>query len=520
MKKILVFIVIFCTLNLLSAQTPTVAIICVGGGTQCFNTDPGFANYFLNIVAGSYGSYTRTIEWEITPNDAFSGTNPVNPNPSAKDITQVNVNWDNEPNTTQRKVKVTVQWVLGTDTVVATNEKNVTIKHIAPITSASISSGSPNFVSSSGSSVQIPCGTASFTVSVPTPFTDPNQPVTYNWQLPAGWSGSSTSNSITIFPNAGGGGTLVVSARRTDGNFVRQFSINFTRPTAQFPTLQNSLNQPVCMGSSKLFDASSVNATSYSWSASGSISVSPSTGQSVSVTGLSDGLGELTVTADNACQIPKSRTETVAVGGPKIQQAYVNGSTPQYPNFVYGSAQLTVTEVLSAGCTSYKWSKVDSYSPGYLTPFSGFCVNTGNNGESFDEESQAWASTYDPSDYFMVRVKSANECGEGDNFTFYLQYGSGGGGWYRMVSSNPATSEIKVELKSGFGKNALERISLVGESQLKIVKSFNAKEQRTKDYFENNDAVSFDTSDLPRGRYFLHIEFIGGKKFQEIIVLE
>ncbi len=83
---------------------------------------------------------------------------------------------------------------------------------------------------------------------------------TYNWTLPPGWTGSSTSNQITVIPN-GTSGSLQVSAENLCGiSNASNLQIDFTgSPNVQATA---SINQ-ICIGDSIVLEGSG--ADTYTW---------------------------------------------------------------------------------------------------------------------------------------------------------------------------------------------------------------------------------------------------------------
>ncbi len=87
----------------LQTNSQSVTVQC--NTASCFFTDPtpfsSSYNAFTN--EGTLVGFTKTFMWEPTPIGAFSATtSAIQPNFSGK--------WVNQPNTPQRKIKVTVTW--------------------------------------------------------------------------------------------------------------------------------------------------------------------------------------------------------------------------------------------------------------------------------------------------------------------------------------------------------------------------------------------------------------------------
>jgi hypothetical protein len=100
----------------------------------------------------------------------------------------------------------------------------------------------------------------------------------YTWSLPGGWSGSSSSNTISVTPGASG--VLSVAASNTCGTGTPQTLIVTINPNPTIAVTSGS----ICSGNSFTLIPSGANTYSYS---SGSAIVSPTTTSSYSVTGTS-----------------------------------------------------------------------------------------------------------------------------------------------------------------------------------------------------------------------------------------
>ena len=89
----------------------------------------------------------------------------------------------------------------------------------------------------------------------------------YTWTLPVGWTGSSTSNSITVNPNNNPGGNITVTPSQSCGNIsTRSLQVTTVNSTPNTPGPING-NTNVCSGSNNLtyFVDAIPDATSYNW---------------------------------------------------------------------------------------------------------------------------------------------------------------------------------------------------------------------------------------------------------------
>jgi hypothetical protein len=156
----------------------------------------------------------------------------------------------------------------------------------------------------------------------------------YTWTLPNGWTGTSTTNSITatVGPNSG---NVSVTANNSAGSSPAQnLTVNVTTFPAQPGTLTGPLN--VCSGQSITYSVSPVaGADSYYWTLpSGWVGSSSST--SITVTTGSTG-GTIIAHAQNGCGTSGSQTN-ITVQNPNV-------------NVTINNAQL----VAVSGQQSYQW---------------------------------------------------------------------------------------------------------------------------------------------------------------------
>jgi hypothetical protein len=494
MKKAILFFFFVAYFINLSGQQPTVAINCQSTGTDCFSIDPCVSPATYEAVINNAGlttakGYSRKITWTVT-GDFSSRT-------VSGDELSSSVTWNNQPNSTLNKVKLTVDWTKdGTFVTSQFEEMPVTIKHMASITQLNIS-GAISSSPANGGTVNIPCGSQSLTISVPTPVSNPNTGIIYTWSLPSGWSGSSSTNTINVTTSAGAGGTILVSAKRNDVSCSSQssYSISVNRPLVGAPSITGIPAASLCYYTGASLTGNSTNATSFNWTTTGPLVNGFSSSNFFSLfAGSSGSSGTVTLTADNACQAPQSITQTITIGPPIITSATVNGQSQSTPNYIFNPALLNIGVNNPVGVT-YNWAVIQG---------------TG----SFYYNGQNSVSAYA---YPFVRIEAttSNQCGAGAGTTFYLYNVSGG--YYRMTSPNPATSTVSTEV---IVMDALKKMTLVSDAHAGIVRMYNANGSANADTHRNNNLLSFDVGNLPRGKYFLNFTFEGNKTFTEQIVLE
>jgi hypothetical protein len=135
----------------------------------------------------------------------------------------------------------------------------------------------------------------------------------YTWSLPPGWSGSSTSTSITTTAGSAGG-TISVTANNSCGASASR-TLAVTIATCTLPAQPGAIsgNTTVTSGSSNTYSIAAVSgATSYTWTLPSGWSGS-STTTSIATTAGSAG-GTISVKANNSCGAGAASNLTVTVG--------------------------------------------------------------------------------------------------------------------------------------------------------------------------------------------------------------
>jgi large repetitive protein len=175
--------------------------------------------------------------------------------------------------------------------------------------------------------------------------------VTYRWTLPTGWTGSSSTNSITVttgstsgnvqveaLNNCGGVSTARTLAVSNGGAIPAQPSV-ITGPTA------------VCANQNQTYSVTAVTGVTYRWTLPSGWSGSSSTNSIMVTTGST--AGNVQVEALNSCGVA-STLRTLAVSN--------GGAVPAQPGVISGSITLcqgqsqiySFTSVI--GATSYLWT--------------------------------------------------------------------------------------------------------------------------------------------------------------------
>ncbi len=176
----------------------------------------------------------------------------------------------------------------------------------------------------------------------------------YSWSLPGGWTGSSTTNSITITSGASGG-NISVAAVNGCGTSALQVQ---TVTTGSVPAMPGSIHGTtvVCPGSSLSYSVPAVSgATSYSWSLPGGWSGSSTANSITAMVGTSG--GNIMVASINACGASALQSQPVIIGAAPAMPVSVSGTAT-----VCAGSSTSYSTALVSGASSYAWTLPSGWS--------------------------------------------------------------------------------------------------------------------------------------------------------------
>ena len=182
----------------------------------------------------------------------------------------------------------------------------------------------------------------------------------YTWNLPSGWSGSSTSTSISATPeaNAQSGNISVTANNHCGSSPARTLEVTVNAIPAQPEAISGSTT--VCAGSgTQIYSISAVSgAINYSWSLpSGWNGTSNNT--IISATpGFYAVSGNISVTANNNCGYSAASTLNVTVKSIPVQPETISGPTTVYA----GSTAQTYSIAAVSDAISYTWNLPSGWS--------------------------------------------------------------------------------------------------------------------------------------------------------------
>lgn len=180
-----------------------------------------------------------------------------------------------------------------------------------------------------------------------------NGATSYTWNLPTGWTGTSTTNSIVA--TAGSGAGLVqVAANNGCGSSSAQTMIV---TIGSGPSEPGAITGPavVCGGNTNIYSVAPVNgATSYTWTLPNGW-----TGTSVtdSISATAAGAGIISVTANNGCGSSTAQTLTVTTGATPGMPGAISG-----PDSICAGSMGTYSVDTVNGASSYTWTLPNGWS--------------------------------------------------------------------------------------------------------------------------------------------------------------
>lgn len=170
----------------------------------------------------------------------------------------------------------------------------------------------------------------------------------YTWVLPSGWTGTSTTNAITVTAGITNGNISVTANNSCGVSTARTLSVTASGVPAAPASVSG--NSAVCPNTSQAYIAAAVaGAASYTWTLPTGWTGSSTTNSITVITGTAG--GQLTVKANNSCG--QSAVKTVALT--------ITSAAPAQPGSITGNAGVcagssqTYSVAAVAGAASYTW---------------------------------------------------------------------------------------------------------------------------------------------------------------------
>ena len=192
-----------------------------------------------------------------------------------------------------------------------------------------------------------PCPNATAVYTIPSV----SGAASYTWSVGGtGWSGTSSTNSITLTAGSAAG-SVSVTANNTCG---LSSAYTFAAPVGTAPTAPANVSLPTapCPNATAVYIIPAVSgATSYTWSVSGTGWSGTSSTNSITLTA-GAAAGSVSVTANNACGSSSAYTFSAPVGAAPATPT--NATLPANAPCPNATAVYTIPAV--SGATSYTWS--------------------------------------------------------------------------------------------------------------------------------------------------------------------
>lgn len=311
----------------------------------------------------------------------------------------------------------------------------------------------------------------------------------FTWTIPAGWSGGSISNRITVLVGTNAG-TISVTANNPCGSSISQ-TITVT-PRDTVPSLLEPIigNNSVCVNSAQTYSVNPVPAaTNYRWILPSGWAGNSTTNTITTTVGTAG--GEISVTARNSCSQSNAQTFSVTI------------NTPPQPGAITGSRSVNNGQTINysinlvSGATSYAWSLSG-----------GGTIVSGQNTNSIIVNWQT------PGNY-MVSVKASYSCGTSIDQALAVNVSVATGvinpvnSFEITILPNPSGGELYLKAKGVQDKVInVEVLNMTGQLVFR-----GGKKQGANDYTQ-----LIDLDKLPQGIYAVKI-MINDKVFVRSVVL-
>lgn len=345
----------------------------------------------------------------------------------------------------------------------------------------SLTKAVPSFTLSP-TSLSLSCDDTSARTFTVTPANIPSgASLTYQWSNTGGWSGSSSTSSITLTPTIGIYLPGTVSVKPfLNGVAQQQLNCNITRATFTSSASINGANSicsPTTTGNYSLTGL--LAGQTISWSSSNtSIATVSGTGVNAVVTKVSNGNFDLKATITNTCGQQFIVSKNIRLGG-------VPSSIDVIAVPTGGSYELSLTwpATITQGLTSVTWTKISG---------NGSCGGNGISGWADGSPTTAWTVT--------VKITATNDCGSLILYRTYSGYGYGDPCAGKIAITESVNKNIFIASKAPTCAK-MENNTPIKDQELINVKVYDLSGNLIKEFKTNN----FDLSDCKKGIYLINI---------------
>jgi hypothetical protein len=232
------------------------------------------------------------------------------------------------------------------------------------------------------------CSGASNTYSVSTV----SGATSYTWTLPSGWSGTSTTNIITISAGTSSGNISVTANNSCGSSTISTSSITVNSAPAQPGTIAGATS--ACNNSTQTFSISAVSgATGYTWTVPSGATINSGQGTTSINATMGTSSGNVSVTASNSCGTSAARAMSITITTsvtPSVSISITSGSNPSC-----SGNSITFTASPSNGGTSpqYQWKINGNNAGSNSATFSSSTINNNDQITCVLTSNDACAST-------------------------------------------------------------------------------------------------------------------------------
>lgn len=348
--------------------------------------------------------------------------------------------------------------------------------------------------------------------SINSPITVSVNPVagaeSYTWTKPSGWSGTSTTNSITLTPNGTSAGAVSVRANLcgTQTNLLSK-TINLQLFDPQAPP---TVNGPLVVCNSAtytLFNPAPMTTTTWTISPSSLVTTSSGTGFNELVTkanASSSGTATITFNLAGPCGPLPPFTKEIQIGVVNPSQATATGTcgTGSLCFVCPGNTYVFTAQPPLGHQTSYsyQWTKPSNWS----------VINQSANTITL------YVPQNNPDFFPPVRFSVNNGCGWSGFSGLTVAPGPGCGGYYYSYSiyPNPSSQFLTIEpqLKEEFKKIEPEIHDLFRSMEAElmpdpfVVSVYNVNEELLFETSSKGEKVTISLEKFKSGNYFVHIQ--------------
>jgi hypothetical protein len=319
------------------------------------------------------------------------------------------------------------------------------------------------------------CPNSSLTFSVPAS----SGAASYSWTLPAGATGSSTTNSINVNfgPTFSAGGNICVSVTSICGITSAPKCKTVAPGTPSVPASITGITNGVC-GQNVAYSTPSVSGTTYNWSAPGTITGNGNSAVSVQYGTLTT--GQVCVTASNACGSSAARCVAVK-GSPNSPSAITATPSSWCANTSGVEFNANVSGI--TGSYTLSWTYPSS-------PVATYSLGGGNSTQLVLD----WGTGNG-----TIIVSATNACGTGSksyvsNVT--CRQGIDDVATAVNVYPNPSSGVVNVEYTSNKGMGSIKVLDLSGRTVLEI----------PTNEVDGLNTVRIDMSGFAKGIYMINLQ--------------